>query len=456
MAELRLVHRLDRDHGLLDGGFPGKPGGREARMNLLVLTGVNPFPPHDGDKLRLCHLLRQLKRRGHRIDLFILTREDPALLRDDSWKGLVRRVHLEPLSDRELALNLTGGVLTGASLNVSAFHSIRFQQALTAYATSPEGLSVEGVLAYRLRMAPFAEHFSRERRKAHPRAMSAPWVLDYTDCLTGYARQAAGSSGIPWLRRASAWWDAPLLSEEEPRWARRADASLVVSESERIELIRLGAPESKVSVVPNGVEGPARSRFPRPALYPEGAPVAAFIGNLGYAPNEDGARWFIRKVWPTVRARVPDAVFAAVGGSPREGLLALDNGRDVRIQGYVPDLAPYLAHASLTVAPLRVASGFQNKVALSLARAVPVVATPAAIRFLPDSARGGVGTAEDTASFAHETVSRLTRPGAYRSSARRAGAVVRRLLSWHKAGSELDRVLRQVVKGRRIADGFDN
>ncbi len=415
-------------------------------MNLLVLTGVFPFPPHDGDKLRLHHFLRQLKRRGHRIDLFILTREDPALLRDDSWKGLARRAHLEPLSDRELALNLAGGVLTGGSLNVAAFHSLRFQQALTAHAFSREGRSVDAVVAHRLRMAPFAEHFLKERRRAHPQAPSAPWVLDFTDCLTGYARQAAVTSGVPWTRRASAWWDTPLLSEEEPRWARRADASLVVSESERSELVLLGAPESKVSVVLNGVEAPSRAGTRRPTLYPEGAPVAAFVGNLGYAPNEDATRWFIQKVWPFVRARVPDAVFVAVGGSPRKSLLALDNGRDTRVRGYVPDLAPYWTHASLTVAPLRVAAGFQNKVALSLAQGVPVVATPAALRFLPDAARGGVQAAENAMDFARETAERLTRPGAYRASARRAGSVLRRRWTWDAAGRELDRVLRQAVK----------
>jgi len=421
-------------------------------MRILVLAGITPNEPHDGDKLRLHHFLRQLKRRGHRVDLFCLTREKAETSAGFDWKDLADRVHLQHLDDREMCLNLAGGLLAGMSWNVSAYHSPHFRQALGAHAASQEGRVTGAVLAYRLRMVPYAEFFLKARSAGHPEVRPIPWVLDYTDCMTNYTRQAARQSGIPWSRRAVAWWDAPLLADEERHAALAADACLAVSEGEREELIRLGAPADKITVVPNGVPKAAKGRRLRPDLYPAKTPVAAFVGNLGYAPNEDGVRWFIEKVWPTVRAIVPDAVFCAVGGSPRPDLLALDNGRDIRVRGFVPDLVPYLSHATCTVAPLRVAAGFQNKIALSLIQGVPVVATPQALRWLPKAARGGVRESENPIDFAHHVADLLFQLEGDASKARRSGAALRRLYSWEVSGKKLDALLRKLAVQKRVSN----
>jgi glycosyltransferase involved in cell wall biosynthesis len=56
------------------------------------------------------------------------------------------------------------------------------------------------------------------------------------------------------------------------------------------------------------------------------------------------------------------------------------------VTGRVADVRPYLAHAALVVAPLRIARGIQNKVLEAMAMARPVLATPqafAGLRALP-------------------------------------------------------------------------
>ncbi len=45
----------------------------------------------------------------------------------------------------------------------------------------------------------------------------------------------------------------------------------------------------------------------------------------------------------------------------------------VVVTGTVPDVRPYLRHAAVVVAPLRIARGIQNKVLEAMAMAVPVV-----------------------------------------------------------------------------------
>jgi glycosyltransferase involved in cell wall biosynthesis len=50
----------------------------------------------------------------------------------------------------------------------------------------------------------------------------------------------------------------------------------------------------------------------------------------------------------------------------------------VIVTGRVPDTRPWLAHASIVVAPLLIGRGIQNKVLEGMAMARPVIATPEA------------------------------------------------------------------------------
>jgi glycosyltransferase involved in cell wall biosynthesis len=412
-------------------------------MKLLILSAVSPYPPHDGDRLRLFHFLKALKLRGHVVDLFCLSRTSTDAANAECLRPWLRRLHVTRLSDAELLLNVVGSVFHEKSWNVASYYSPKFRKALEEYASSPEGRDVEAVFAHRLRMAPYADAFIKKRAQAEPKKI--PWVLDLVDCLAGYARQASERPGFPMSRRWAARWDASLLMQEEPTWVGRSDASLVVAGSERETLIHLGATAHRIVTIPNGVERPEQRRTSRPAEYPVKLPVVAFVGNLGYAPNEDGALWFLDHVWPLVERRVPQAVFVAVGGNPSRALLKRNNGRDVRIRGYVPEIVPYVAHATVTVAPLQVASGFQNKVAQSLVHGVPVVVTPQALKWLPDDLHSRLQGYGEPETFASAVAERLENPKAFYADAKRLGAILQKRYSWDASGRFLDALFRGLV-----------
>src|SRR5262249_9412746 len=102
-----------------------------------------------------------------------------------------------------------------------------------------------------------------------------------------------------------------------------------------------------------------------------------FVGAMDYVPNVDGATWFCGEVWPEVRRRWPEARLALVGRSPTPEVRALAKVPGVEVVGPVPDVRPQVARASVTVGPLRIARGVQNKVLESLAMSkAPVVSAP--------------------------------------------------------------------------------
>jgi glycosyltransferase involved in cell wall biosynthesis len=167
---------------------------------------------------------------------------------------------------------------------------------------------------------------------------------------------------------------------------------------------------------------------------------------MGYAPNEDGALWFLNKVWPLVKREMPKAVFAAVGGQPREALLQFQNGDDVLVTGWVPEIEPYVKHAAVTIAPLRIASGMQNKVALSLSLGVPVVATSAAVFWMSPKGREGVIQADGEDLFAAQVVDALRNPRRAKALALKGERFILKNYRWNESGKKLEKILKEAKK----------
>jgi glycosyltransferase involved in cell wall biosynthesis len=405
-------------------------------LNILVLTPLVPYPPHDGDKLRLYYFLKHLKSRGHKIDLFCLTRVKGDLQHAEQLRPLCRSLYVEHITNWDLLFNLIGGMLMGSSLNVASHFSPKHRDTLQAYWVSKTGQSIDVVLAHRLRMAPEAFRYNPGK----------PVVLDLTDSLISYTRQMKKQSGAPWLRRVAAWWDFWLLRKEEVDWSRMAAQAVTIAQPDADILTSHGLDADQITVIPNGVDLSAKLKKGKPVGFPAGGKVVCFVGNMGYAPNEEGALWFIQVVWPRVKAAVPDAVFMAVGGTPRKILKRYHNGTDLLVTGWVPEVEPYLTSAGVSIAPLRFAGGMQNKVALSMGLGVPVVATSAATGWLPDAGKKLVRVADDAETFADRVIEVLKNPKKARTQAAKGKKFVAKNYQRKTAGRKLEKVLKQASR----------
>jgi glycosyltransferase involved in cell wall biosynthesis len=84
---------------------------------------------------------------------------------------------------------------------------------------------------------------------------------------------------------------------------------------------------------------------------------------------------------------------------PAVQALARDD-ESVVVTGRVADVRPYLRHAAVVVAPLRLARGVQNKALEAMAMARPLVLSPACAQALAGEAGSEFEVAEDAAGFA--------------------------------------------------------
>lgn len=329
----------------------------DVRPPLLYLVHRIPYPPNKGDKVRSFHILRHLAR-SYRVYLgtFVDRAEDaPHVETLHEWCAEVCAIPLSPARARLASLR---GLLSGEALSLPYYRSRGLQDWVEA---TVRAQGVRRAVAFSGPMAQYLDHAGLERR-----------VVDFCDVDSAKWTDYAGARAWPmsWLYRREG---ARLLAFERDV-AAATDASIFVTDAEA-DLFRRVAPEvsGRVVAMPNGVD----AEFFSPGAghanpYPAGGPVVAFTGAMDYWPNVDAVVWFVQDILPLLRRSRADLRFYIVGMNPAPAVLALA-GPSVVVTGSVPDVRPWIQHAQVVAAPLRIARGIQNKVLEAMAMARPVV-----------------------------------------------------------------------------------
>jgi sugar transferase (PEP-CTERM/EpsH1 system associated) len=330
--------------------------------DLLFLAHRIPYPPNKGDKIRSWHLLRHLAAR-YRVHLGCFVDDAQDHKHEPVLRALCASCHFAPLNPRTAKLGSLRGLLTGDALTFAWFRDSRLTRWVNeTHAARP----IAAQVVFSSAMAPFAESVEGFRGRR---------IVDFIDLDSDKWRQYADTAGQPmrWVYRR----ESRLLARAETAIAARSSASLFVSEAEA-DLFRRrpGVAAEHVHALGNGVDldyFDGQRAYPNP--YSPGGPVLVFTGMMDYRANVDAVCWFADAVLPEIRARHASVRFAIVGAKPDEKVKRLAEREGVIVTGRVEDVRPYLAHAAVAVAPLRIARGIQNKVLEAMAMGRPVVAS---------------------------------------------------------------------------------
>ena len=236
-----------------------------------------------------------------------------------------------------------------------------------------------------------------------------------------------------------------LRAEEERSW-QDVDACAVTSPRDEAT-IRTALPRALTAVVPNAVD----TAFFSPGEKPRERGTILFYGTLSYYPNLDGLLFFLREVMPIVRRVYPSARLKIVGADPPEAIRRFE-ARDVTFTGFVPDLRPHLAGASVIIAPLRIGGGTRLKVLEAMAMAAPVVSTSLGAEGIAVTSGREVLLADTAETFAAEII-RVLRDD---DLAAELGGAGRRLIEtsydWRASARALEALYRRAVPAHRRAD----
>jgi sugar transferase (PEP-CTERM/EpsH1 system associated) len=328
---------------------------------VLYLTHRVPYPPDKGDRIRNYHLLRQLAKRG-RVWLGCLADEAVSADTLAELHGLCERIAIIPVDGITRWARAGSKLLTGGSLSEGMFSAEKLRSTIRDWASQ---MRFQAAVVSASSLAPYLrEEVLRE----------TPAIVDLVDVDSQKWLDFAAASAWPknWLYTLEAA-RVRKLESELPRWAR---AVAVVSRAEA-DLYDSFAGPGAATVATNGVD----LDFFQPGDQ-DLELACAFVGAMDYLPNVDGALWFAREVWPSLRSSYPGAEFRIVGRKPAKAIEELRNVPGIKVTGSVQDVRPFVNSASVVVVPLRLARGVQNKVLEAMAMGKAVVAAPGALAAL--------------------------------------------------------------------------
>jgi sugar transferase (PEP-CTERM/EpsH1 system associated) len=348
-------------------------------MNVLYLTHRLPYQPNRGDRIRAFYMLRAMARFAH-VSLFSFVHDDEEA---SSLSGVeAARVRVARVRRAGAWVRAGAGLLSGRPLTHLLLDAPDVRRQLAALVAE---VRPDIVLAYCSGMA---------RLALEPPLAGIPFVMDIVDVDSAKWARLSASSAPPrsWVYAR----EARTLGAFEAYAAMQARRTLAVNDRERQELLRI-APGAEVSVVANGIDW---TSFRRPGEASR-RPVVSFCGVMDYAPNEQGVLWFVKEVWPIVRRQRRDAEFVIVGARPTRAIRALaDADPSITVTGSVPAVQPLLWEAAVSVAPLALSQGLQNKVLEALAASLPVVITPQVADGLPDGVKAACPVSTSAEEFA--------------------------------------------------------
>ncbi len=361
-------------------------------MRILYVLPSLQHPTIVRGGLRHHHFLRALSRR-HAITLLALGRAEATDRVRAEIGALVERLLVFPVDEPATpqATPRAGGRAMRAARRLG--RELRERRAIRAMRSAFRELArrerFDVVLFHGKLVYPVIQGFD-----------TLPIVADFCDATSMRLREQlrlASGAVVPWR-----WWRYRAARRLERALLAQARHVAFISPRDRAAV--LGA-DSLAPVIPNGIDLAYWTRDASGAQ----PNVLVFTGVMSYAPNEDAALYLMEYVLPAIRATRRDVELLIVGRDPTPAVVAAAaRVPGVTVTGWVDDVRPYLQRACVYVAPLRFASGLQNKILEALAMEVPVVTTPVVVDGLrvDGGAEPPVRSAEGAADLAAAVLAR--------------------------------------------------
>ena len=398
-------------------------------MRILFVCHRLPYPPNRGGKIRPYNIIRHLAKK-HAVTVASMARTRDELEAGRGLAGHCEQVLAEIIPTPIAAWRMVARLPSRVPSSFGYFHSPALARRIRQeHASRPFDL----VFVHCSSAAQYVEDL--------PGAIK---VLDFGDMdsqkwlIYGKVRRLPLSLGYGLEGRK--------LEAEERRLAGRFDLCTCTT---RAELATLESLDSTVPKgwFPNGVD----LDFFAPTDAPHEPDTICFSGRFDYYPNQEGAQYFCDRILPLIQARRPEVRLTLVGAKPSKAIQDLGQRPGITVTGTVPDVRPFVTGSAVSIAPLNIARGTQNKILEALAMGVPVVTS--------DTAASGVDvvpgehllSAAGPEAFAEAVLRLLADP----EERRRFGAAGRaRMESHHKwsvSMQRLDTILEEHVFERSLA-----
>lgn len=390
-------------------------------MKILFVCHRFPFPPKRGGKIRPFNMIRHLAR-THEVVVCSLARSVEEAEEGAGIEPYCAEHHMVVVDDRVQTLRMVATLPSPITASRSYFHSPALARTIRHLLTTRR---FDLIIVHCSSVAHYVQHVT-----------DVPKILDFGDMDSQKWLEYVAYK--PWPLSWGYWWEGQRLVADEKRLARRFDFCTATTRAEWETLTGYEV-DTPSDWFPNGVDASLFS----PSTEPYDPNTISFVGRMDYYPNQQAMFEFCRNVLPLLREKRPELRLMIVGADPSPAVRKLEDLPGVIVTGSVPQVQPYVLRSALTVAPLRIARGTQNKMLESMAMGVPVVSSRIAAGGVDAVSGEHLHTASTPAEYCDAVLRILDNPV---ERARLAAAGRARVLSHHAWPSSLQRLDRIIER----------
>lgn len=323
-------------------------------MNILFVTTKCPLPTNDGHSLRSFNLLKQVAAKNN-IHLLSFVKYQQEYNSIDELEKICQSVELFEVPENRSKVSLIK-TLVFSLLKRKAF-------VVCKYDTQPMRLAIRRKLSensiniVHFDMLPLAIYLDEMRGQKT--------VLDEHNVESMLLKQRVDTQ----TRQVSKWFFSEqqrLLEQFEKSACHGVDYIVSCSQDDK-KILNNFAPNTPVEVVPNGVD---TCFFAPDSTVHEEDFRMIFVGGLNWFPNLDALQWFDKMIMPKILRDFPRAHLHIIG--QKGDTISWLNQGSITCHGFVEDIRPHIAMASVFVVPLRIGGGTRLKIlnAMSMGKAV--------------------------------------------------------------------------------------
>lgn len=389
-------------------------------MKILFVCHRFPYPPNEGGKIRAFNMIAHMQRH-HEVTVASLVESK---IDQNDIEGIKPYCHDYIAQKMNKALAWLMAILCLATFIPSSmgyFYSWRL------------GRRIKQLLRTR-RYDLIVVHCSSVAHFVSS-ATDTPKILDFCDMDSQkwliYAKHK------PFPLSFAYWLEGIKLQRAEKKLAMKFNGSSVATSFELETLDSFNSGQASFCF-PNGVDteyfSPSNNAYLPNSI--------CFIGKMNYYPNEKCMLKFCKDVFPLLRAKYPDLSLTIIGSNPTGRILNLNEMEGVEVTGRVDDVRPYVQQSALSIVPLEIARGTQNKILESMSMGVPVVCSPVAARGIDAVPEEHVLVAESAEDYVKQ-IGRIIDDNSERKRLSKAGRL--RMLSHHSWNIAMEKMDMNIV-----------
>jgi sugar transferase (PEP-CTERM/EpsH1 system associated) len=392
-------------------------------VKILFVCHRFPYPPKRGGKIRPFNIIRHLTSLGHEVTVASHYRSAEEETEGAGLKDHCAKVLGEHVAPNLARARMVANLATTTPSSMGYFYAPRLRRRIREeLATGTYDL----VFVHCSSVAQYVADTEGPRK-----------ILDFGDMDS--QKWLAYSKIKPFPLSAGYWLEGTKMRRAEEQLAKRFDLCTCTTRMEwqTLEDFGTGVP---TDWFPNGVD---LAKF-APTDEPYDPDTICFVGRMDYYPNIECVHDFVENTLPLLISRRPSIRLTIVGADPVPSIRALASDNIV-VTGSVPEVQPHVRAAALTVAPLNIARGTQNKILESLAMGVPCVCS--------DLAAGGVDcvpgehilTGSTPAEYADQILRLLEDPEERKRFSLAGRARMESNHAWDKSMAKLDGIIEKCM-----------